>query len=109
MKTHAKAKRRPSHSRRAPASAAHRARKPAQAHRRHAPAKSAAEIAQEGTDVSRADEAEDTNTFSPMETGSPDRDEGRGPLGQEGEGEAQNDQLAALEDTEPDSKGRDAE
>jgi len=36
-----------------------------------------------------------------METGRPDRDEGRGPLGQEGEGEAQNDQLAALEGLEP--------
>jgi hypothetical protein len=36
-----------------------------------------------------------------METGQPDRDEGRGPLGQEGEGEAQNDQLAALEGLEP--------
>ena len=40
-------------------------------------------------------------TFTPMETGRPDRDEGRGPLGQEGEGEAQNDQLAALEGIEP--------
>ena len=39
-------------------------------------------------------------TFTAMETGRPDRDEGRGPLGQEGEGEAQNDQLAAFEGLE---------
>ena len=46
---------------------------------------------------------ETSETFTAMETGRPDRDEGRGPLGQEGEGEAQNDQLAALEGTEPEA------
>ena len=104
MKTHSKAKRRTSHARHAPASAAHSSRKPSHARRGHAAKKSGIEIAQEGTAVSRLDEAAKTNTFTPMETGRPDRDEGRGPLGQEGEGEAQNDQLAALEGTEPDLK-----
>ena len=46
-------------------------------------------------------ESRDKETFTAMETGQPDRDEGRGPLGQEGEGEEQNDQLAALEEIEP--------
>ena len=41
--------------------------------------------------------------FSKMETGQVDRDEGRGPLGQEGEGERQNDQLAELERMMPES------
>jgi hypothetical protein len=51
--------------------------------------------------------------FTPMETGQPDADRvpgienpagaqgGLGPLNQEGEGESQNDELAALEETEP--------
>ena len=54
------------------------------------------------------------NVLTPMETGRPDTDQvpgienptgaegGLGPLNQEGEGERQNDQLAALEVTEPD-------
>ena len=53
------------------------------------------------------------NVFTPMETGQPDQDlvpgalnpqgvqGGLGPLNQEGEGELQNDQLAALEQIEP--------
>jgi hypothetical protein len=51
--------------------------------------------------------------FTPQETGQPDEtipepdnpqgvQSGRGPLGQEGEGERQNDQLAELEDEETD-------
>lgn len=56
---------------------------------------------------------ETTNVFTPMETGQSDVDQvpdinnptgaqgGLGPLNQEGEGERQNDQLAALEETEP--------
>jgi hypothetical protein len=78
MKTHAKTKR--------------RTRKAALP-RRHYAARRAAEIP--------AAEPRDRETFTKMETGQPDRDEGRGPLGQEGEGEAQNDQLAALEGIEP--------
>ena len=54
-----------------------------------------------------------SNVFTPMETGRPDTDEvpgihnpqgaqgGLGPLNQEGEGERQNDQLAALEQIDP--------
>jgi hypothetical protein len=53
------------------------------------------------------------NTFTPMETGQPDEDQvpdsdnpqavqgGLGPLHEEGEGERQNDQLAELEQIEP--------
>jgi hypothetical protein len=53
------------------------------------------------------------NTFTPMETGQPDQDQvpdsdnpqavqgGLGPLNEEGEGERQNDQLAELEQIEP--------
>ena len=41
--------------------------------------------------------------FTPMETGQVDRDEGRGPMGQEGEGERQNDQLAELQRMMPES------
>jgi hypothetical protein len=53
------------------------------------------------------------NTFTPMETGQPDEDKvpdsdnpqavqgGLGPLNEEGEGERQNDQLAELEQIEP--------
>ena len=53
------------------------------------------------------------NTFTPMETGQPDEDKvpdsdnpqavqgGLGPLNEEGEGERQNDQLAGLEQIEP--------
>jgi len=53
------------------------------------------------------------NTFTPMETGQPDGDQvpdsdnpqavqgGLGPLNEEGEGERQNDQLAELEQIEP--------
>jgi len=53
------------------------------------------------------------NTFTPMETGQPDEDRvpdsdnplavqgGLGPLNEEGEGERQNDQLAELEQIEP--------
>jgi hypothetical protein len=107
MKTHAKAKRRSPRGRHATASAAHRFHKPAQTHRKHGAVKSAIEAAREGTDVSRLDEEEKTETFTPMETGRPDRDEGEGPLGQEGEGEAQNDQLAALEGLEPQPIERD--
>jgi hypothetical protein len=56
---------------------------------------------------------ETDNVFTPMETGQPDvapvpdidnptgAAGGLGPLNQEGEGERQNDQLAALEVTEP--------
>lgn len=55
-----------------------------------------------------------SNTFTPMETGQPDQDRvpgsdnpqglqgGLGPLNQDGEGERQNDQLAELEQIEPD-------
>lgn len=55
-------------------------------------------------------------TFTPMETGQPDQDEvadirnpravqsGRGPLNEEGEGDRQNDELAELEQVEPDLK-----
>lgn len=55
----------------------------------------------------------ESNVFTPMETGQPDQDRvpdirnpagaqgGLGPLNQEGEGELQNDQLAALEQLEP--------
>jgi hypothetical protein len=99
MKSHAKAKRR-SHARRA-APSTHRSHRPTQAHRSHVAAKSSIEIAQEGTAVSRLEQPQLKETYTPMETGRPDRDAGRGPLGQEGEGEAQNDQLAALEGTEP--------
>jgi len=54
------------------------------------------------------------STFTPMETGQPDQNPvpgihnpqaaqgGLGPLNQEGEGERQNDQLAELEEIEPD-------
>lgn len=57
-----------------------------------------------------------SNTFTAMKTGQPNQDfvsgidnpqgvqEGRGPLNQEGEGERQNDQLAELEQIEPDKK-----
>ena len=53
------------------------------------------------------------NTFTPMETGQPDENQvpdsdnpqavqgGLGPLNEEGEGERQNDQLAELEQIEP--------
>ena len=53
------------------------------------------------------------NTFTPMEAGQPDEDKvpdsdnpqavqgGLGPLNEEGEGERQNDQLAELEQIEP--------
>lgn len=53
-------------------------------------------------------------TFTPMETGQPDQDRvpgsnnpsgaqgGLGPLNQEGEGDRQNDELAELEQIEPD-------
>ena len=101
MKSHAKAKRRASHVARHSAASTHRSHRPTQSHRSHVAAKSSTEIAQEGTGVSRLEQPQLKETFTPMETGSPDRDEGRGPLGQEGEGEAQNDQLAALEDTPP--------
>jgi hypothetical protein len=100
MKSHAKAKRRPSHSHRAAAST-RRSHRPTQAYRNHVAAKSSTRIAQEGAGASRLEEPDVSETFTPMQTGRPDRDEGRGPLGQEGEGEAQNDQLAALEEIEP--------
>jgi hypothetical protein len=57
---------------------------------------------------------DEDNVFTPMETGRPDTDPvpdvdnptgaagGLGPTNQEGEGERQNDQLAALEETDPD-------
>jgi hypothetical protein len=71
---------------------------------------------QKTREISRArlPKAEPDNSFTPMETGQPDADPvagignptgaqgGLGPLNQEGEGERQNDQLAALEITEPD-------
>jgi hypothetical protein len=62
---------------------------------------------------SRIPKEEKTNVFTPMETGQPDQDRlpgwdnpaaaqgGLGPTNQEGEGELQNDQLAALEEIEP--------
>src|SRR4051812_46148876 len=101
MKSRTKeSKRRAPHARRSAASA-HRARKPARAHRGQSATKSNVELVQEGTVASRLEEPRDVETFTPQETGRPDRDEGRGPLGQEGEGEAQNDQLASLEETEP--------
>src|ERR1017187_540548 len=102
MKTHSKSKR---HGRHAAAST-HRSHRPTQAHRSHVAAKSSTEIAQEGTAVSRMEQPPITETVTPMETGRPDREEGSGPLGQEGEGEAQNDQLAALEEIKPE-KGAD--
>ncbi len=55
-----------------------------------------------------------SKTFTPMETGQPDAvplpyaqnpqgvQSGRGPLNQEGEGNRQNDELAELEQIEPD-------
>ena len=79
MKSHAKPK--------------HRARKTPSVRRR---------IAVRAAPKAAAEPPQDRETFTMMETGQPDRDEGRGPLGQEGEGEAQNDQLAALEQLEPD-------
>jgi hypothetical protein len=90
MKTHAK-KRRASHARHAP-KRTHKT--PSAGHLRSGAA--ALVDPMPLTEVASAAE-----TFTPMETGSPDRDEGRGPLGQEGEGEAQNDQVAALEEIEP--------
>ena len=62
---------------------------------------------------SRLKKEEPQNVFTPMETGQPDQERvpgfdnpravqgGLGPLNQEGEGERQNDQLAALEQIEP--------
>ncbi len=62
---------------------------------------------------SRIPKEKPQNVFTPMETGQPDQDRvagvdnpsgaqgGLGPLNQEGEGERQNDQLAALEQIEP--------
>ncbi|MDD5303276.1 MAG: hypothetical protein PHS14_09225 [Elusimicrobia bacterium] len=62
---------------------------------------------------SRVPNEKPQNVFTPMETGQPDQDlvagsdnprsaqGGLGPLNQEGEGESQNDQLAALEQIEP--------
>ena len=56
----------------------------------------------------------ESKTYTPMETGQPNHDQvpdynnpqavqgGLGPLNQEGEGERQNDQLAELEQIEPD-------
>ncbi len=61
----------------------------------------------------RKPKSKPSNVFTPMETGRPDAKRvpdvrnptgaqgGLGPLGQEGEGERQNDQLAALEEIEP--------
>lgn len=61
----------------------------------------------------RKERAPEADVFTPMETGRPDSERvpdidnpegaqgGLGPLNQEGEGEAQNDQLAALERIEP--------
>jgi hypothetical protein len=84
MKSHAKPKR--------------RAHKPTVSARRHAVRRAPAAV---------AEPPQGRETFTAMETGRPDRDEGRGPLGQEGEGEAQNDQLAALEELEPDLREED--
>ena len=62
---------------------------------------------------SRLPKESPTNTFSPKETGGPDADKvpdirnpqavqgGLGPTNQDGEGERQNDQLAELEQIEP--------
>ena len=62
---------------------------------------------------SRLPKEKTENVFTPGETGQPDQDPvadilnpqavqgGLGPLNQEGEGERQNDQLAALEQIEP--------
>jgi len=62
---------------------------------------------------SRIKDENPSNVFTPMETGQPDQSPvagvlnpegvqgGLGPLNQEGEGERQNDQLAALEQIEP--------
>jgi hypothetical protein len=62
---------------------------------------------------SRVARRESGKTYTPMETGRPDEDPvpdirnpsaaqgGLGPLNQEGEGERQNDDLAALEGLEP--------
>ena len=62
---------------------------------------------------SHVPEVKPENVFTPMETGQPDQDRvpgsenpqgaqgGLGPLNQEGEGESQNDQLAALEQFVP--------
>lgn len=79
MKTHAKAKRRSSHSRHGSASAAHRSRKP--------------------SPVRRSDAAAEMSAYAPLETGRPEQYEGRSPISQEGEEE---DRLAALEVPEPD-------
>lgn len=94
MKSHSKSKRRSPHARPAVASAVRRTHKTSTARRSQA-VKVVPEAGAKGSQPS------DRETFTPMETGQPDRDEGRGPLGQEGEGEAQNDQLAALEGIEP--------
>lgn len=70
---------------------------------------------QKTREVSRSSLGKDApdETFTPMQTGRPDTDRvpgvenpagaqgGLGPLNQEGEGELQNDQLAALEEIEP--------
>jgi hypothetical protein len=87
MKTCARSKSRPARARRAARPAA----------RRH-PA---------GPVADQRNEEIKMETFTPMETGSPEDDKGYGPLGQEGEGEAQNDQLAALEGVPPKLKKRD--
>jgi hypothetical protein len=94
MKSNAKSKRRSPHARPSAASAVRRAHKPSTPRRSQA-IKSAPEAGAKEPQPSFGE------TFTPMETGQPDRDEGRGPMGQEGEGEAQNDQLAALEGIEP--------
>src|SRR5688572_5388052 len=64
--------------------------------------------------VRPGDFPEESSKFTPQETAGPDTDQipdidnpqgvqsGRGPTNQEGEGELQNDQLAALEQIEPD-------
>ena len=96
MKSHAKSKRRTTHPRHAAAHAPRRTHKTTTPRRGHASTT---------TPEAGRTEASAAETFTAMETGRPDRDEGRGPLGQEGEGEAQNDQLASLEGTEPREDG----
>lgn len=53
---------------------------------------------------SQSQEEDRPETFTAMETGQPDHQEGRGPLGEEGEGDRQNDQLAELNEIEPEEE-----
>lgn len=57
-------------------------------------------------DLESVERAKQPDEYTAMETGQPDRDvpHTRGPLGEEGQGDRQNDQLAELEEIEPEEK-----